>query len=606
MSAASGKPTDSGARLRHRLSWLCACLLVAAFMGQGVAFIGANSQTFDEVAHLAAGYSYLATGDFRLNEEHPPLAKELAALPVLLAFRLPFSPDPDLWARAEQWRIGQEFLYHSPVPTDRILTLARLPGLLLGAALVGLIGWWGYRLWGRAAGLLGMALATLEPNLVAHSCLVTTDVGVTLFTFLALYLLWEYTAAPSPWLMAAVGLCLGLALATKFSAVFLVGLAVVIFAGHALLAGVPPWPWRRDLAPGARPVAVVVSTVVVLALAGLTVVALYGGGEVVSWWDGFSTVLVHQGRGHEAFFVGAYSREGWWYYFPVAFLIKTPLGSLALIGLSLTLCRSGRPLRWRDATFLLAPVGLLFLVMVPARINIGLRHVLPVYPFLFVLAGRVATARLRWAWASVALWGVPLALTAASSLRVAPHELAYFNELVGGPGEGHRYLSDSNLDWGQDLRGLKAYMDREGLPAVYLSYFGTAPPEEYGVRYQYTPTARDPGSPPAPDDPLPPGTGKEVLAISVVNLQGVYLDDKGLYGWLCSRQPVAKIGYSIYAYDITNDADAHLHLARVYRKEGCPSLAALELRKALALDPARTEAAALARLFAGTPTSRPP
>jgi hypothetical protein len=145
---------------------------------------------------------------------------------------------------------------------------------------------------------------------------------------------------------------------------------------------------------------------------------------------------------------------------------------------------------------------------------------------------------------------VPLVLTAASALRVAPQQLAYFNELVGGPGEGYRYLSDSNIDWGQDLRGLKDYVDREGLPAVYLSYFGTAPPEFYGIRYQCAPAPTNIGSvPPPTQKPLPGTAGREVLAISVANLQGVYLSDPTLYRWVDQRRPVAKVGYSIYVYD---------------------------------------------------------
>ena len=134
--------------------------------------------------------------------------------------------------------------------------------------------------------------------------------------------------------------------------------------------------------------------------------------------------------------------------------------------------------------FLVLPVIVIFLAMTQAKTNIGLRHILPVYPFLFVLASRMATIHFRRTWLAPLLIGIPVVFTAMSSFRIAPHQLAYFNESVGGPEQGYRYLSDSNLDWGQDLKGLKAYMDKEKLPIIYLSYFGTAPPSYYGIRYQ--------------------------------------------------------------------------------------------------------------------------
>src|SRR5207249_11235287 len=121
-----------------------------------------------------------------------------------------------LWQSAEEWRIGRDFLYHSSVPADRILALGRFPNLLLGCLLVGLTGWWARRIWGRSAGLLALALAALEPNLIAHASLVTTDLGAALFIFLALYLLWEYAATPSYPLLVGIGVASALALASKY------------------------------------------------------------------------------------------------------------------------------------------------------------------------------------------------------------------------------------------------------------------------------------------------------------------------------------------------------------------------------------------------------
>src|SRR5262249_19172492 len=158
--------------------------------------------------------------------------------------------------------------------------------------------------------------------------------------------------------------------------------------------------------------------------------------------------------GKAAFFMGEYSASGWWNYFLVAILIKTPLAISILVGASLVLCRAGQPLGRREAIFLLTPVIVFLAFLMRARLNLGLRHALPLYPFLLLLAARLATVQLGNWRLMPAVLTIFVGLAAMSSLRTAPHQLAYFNEAVGGPGQGYRYLSDSNLDWGQDLRNL--------------------------------------------------------------------------------------------------------------------------------------------------------
>ncbi len=205
--------------------------------------------------------------------------------------------------------------------------------------------------------------------------------------------------------------------------------------------------------------AAVLSLILFVALLTIPPAYLFQGFQ--PWLSGFHQFLTLSQEGLPAFFFGEYSWHNWWGYFPLAFLIKTPVGSLVLVTISLVFYRTGSPLGYRQALFLVLPVTLIFLAMTQAKTNIGLRHILPVYPFLFVLASRTATLRFRRPSLALLLIGIPLACTAISSLRIAPHQLAYFNESVGGPEQGYRYLSDSNLDWGQDLKGLKAYMERK-------------------------------------------------------------------------------------------------------------------------------------------------
>ena len=566
-----------------KLTLTAAIGFVLLFLGQGLVFIRVNTQTYDEAMHLAAGYSYLARQDFRLEPQNPPLLKMLAALPLYLWYELPFRPEPTLWERREEWQIGQDFLYGSSLPAEWLLTLGRLPTLLFGAALVGFCGWWAYRLWGHAAAVLAMALAALEPNLIAHSSLIKTDVGAAFFTVSTLYLLWEYTRSSSGWLLVATGLSLGLALGSKYSTILLVGMLGIILIVHLLLGGNFALPWTKR--PSGRERGwqlgrAAVALCLLLSVAALVLLPLYYFQGFTPWWRGLQAYLSFANSGQPAFLFGRYAYEGWWYYFPLAFLIKTPLGSLLLMAAALLVSRVGMAGERRAALFLLGPVVVIFAAMTQSKVNLGLRHILPVYPLLFVFASRLATLHFRRSWLGLLLLGVPLVMTALSSLKVAPHQLAYFNELVGGPEEGYRYLSDSNLDWGQDLKGLKGYMEREGLEMIYLSYFGSVPPAYYGIHYQPAPA---PWEWQHPVEVLPHGR-REVLAISVTNLQGVSFKEHGLYRWLYSRTPIAKIGYSIFVYDLTGDADAHVQLARLYLSYGPRRLAEPELQKALAID----------------------
>jgi hypothetical protein len=539
------------------------------FFAHGLSFIRANSPTYDEAMHIAAGYSYLATGDFRLEPQNPPFIKELLALPLFLGYRLPFNPDPQQWRNLDGYLIGQDLLYASPLPADRILFLTRLPNLFLGAGLVALTGWWAYRLWGSGAALLAVALAGLNPNLVAHSSLVTTDVGVTLLIFAAVYLLWEHLNAPRWWSLAGAGIFAGLALVSKFSAILLIPLLALIIGLCFLNRKETPirLPGRAgQTRPGPAILEATAVFFIVMFLALLVIFPAYFFHGLQPWLAGFYRFMTLAGLGQPAFFLGEVSYQGWWNYFIMAFLIKTPVGTLALICASLVFCRAGAALERREAIFLLTPVVFFFLALSQSKVSIGLRHILPIYPFLFVLASRLVTIR-GYRRLTRVMVVAALAITAVSSLRSAPHQLAYFNEIVGGPDQGYRYLSDSNLDWGQDLKGLKAYMDNEDLAIIYLSYFGTAPPSYYGIRYQYVPGSWPLAWPP-PGDKVPETAPRKILAISAYNLQDVANAYNPLFRWLWSRRPIAKIGYSIFVYDLTNDHEGLRRLEETFVKAG--------------------------------------
>jgi hypothetical protein len=561
---------DSRVMSRAKFALLGASCLLFIFVAQGFVFILVNSQTIDEATHLAAGYSYLATSDFRLDPEHPPLIKELQTVPLFFLYRLPFEPDSRQWHDADSYRIGRDFVYRSRIPADQILLLSRLSNLFLGVLLVALIGWWAYRLWGMRAAVLAMALACFEPNLIAHSSLVTTDVGVTLFVFLALYLLWEYQNFPTWSRLGATGIATGMALVSKFSSLLLIPALGLTIAMPILLDKMAFIFSRKEkqIAPRQELTQAGTLFLMILFFAVLTIPSAYLFQGYRHWISGLQHFMTIAEDGRPAFLAGEYSSHGWWSYFIFSFLIKTPLGSLILIAASLVFYRAGRPLARREAIFLLVPVLIFFSATTQAKVNIGIRHILLVYPFLFVLASRLTTIRLSRTWLAPTLIGALVLFTVLSSLRIAPHQLAYFNESIGGPEQGYRYLSDSNLDWGQDLKGLKAYIEREKLPIIYLSYFGTAPPAYYGIRYQDVASKGTLGPP--PPEKVPADAPRKILAISAYNLQDVSKADNPLFRWLWTRRPIAKIGYSIFVYDLTNDQEGIIKLEEIYVKPRAP------------------------------------
>jgi hypothetical protein len=236
---------------------------------------------------------------------------------------------------------------------------------------------------------------------------------------------------------------------------------------------------------------------------------------------------------------GEQKSGGWWYYFPVAFSVKSPAATLALLLVAFWLA-AGRWKRWREApleVYVLAVPLLLFLgFTMGSKINIGIRHLLPAYPLLFI-SGSVVLARWKWRF-SLPMTLLLVAALAVESLSIYPHYTAFFNVLVGGPESGPNYLVDSNLDWGQDVKKLKAWMESHGVGELCLAYFGTAAPSIYGIRFRDIILMKD----------AERETRGCVVAVSATLRQEVYVPEK-MFAWLGGETPIARIGYSIYVYD---------------------------------------------------------
>jgi len=430
-----------------------------------------------------------------------------------------------------------------------------------------------------AAVALASLLFCFDPNIIAHSGLVTTDIGAALLIFLSSYCLWRFCVHPSWPRLLVVGITFGLAQATKFSA-----LSLVLAFGVLLLM----WVFEKDGPSEAFPVPGqgrfgqqrtirslyrVATLMVIISVVGFVALwAVYGFelqpllphesehalldrllpvgspasrrivyhlAEAIrvpapSYFSELAWLRQYAEKGHPSFIMGRYGVQGWWFYFPIAFMIKTPIPVLLLLAATALLCFRERRAESNER-YLLVPMLFLSLSSVFSSIDIGYRNIIPLLPFAYTYVSRLAvrstSGLARAGLLTLCLWHV------LGTCAVAPHYLAYFNELVGGPRQGYRYLVDSNLDWGQDLKNLGSYLDRRGIEELYLDYFGTADPGYYGIQYLPMPSEA-----PANDAPA------AYYAISATQLQGVYGRQDASLHWLHQYAPIDNVGFSIFIY----------------------------------------------------------
>lgn len=557
-----------------------------------------ESQTVDEAVHLSAGLSYLKTGDFRLNPEHPPLIKELSALPLLFT-KVTFPVNDPTWSKWAQYPLGVVFLYQNALSPQTILFLGRLPNMLLTILLGWLIWRTSRKLFGDWGGLFSTSLFAFDPGFIAHGSLVTTDLGFTLFSFWAVLRFKALMDKPTKkntiffvamlWIMAM----------TKFSFLaFTAGLVIVALLLKLRERHHPALQIKRWLKYGliSLPIVAVITWafygfdirrraddphVAELYTDRLTfiqktdlskapwhvrfVMNVLGNNEtkVGAWvyntatmrvpgyafFRGAIAVVGHSIGGQQSYLHGEFRDTGWWYYFPTAILIKTPIPTLlaflvvlmVAVGWMIRAKRNG--FTWRElytksdrTWFIFLAVPIVFLgISMSSHLNLGWRHVMPIYPYFFVLAGSIISPHIltnKKLRLTIPLLAVLFLII--GQIKTFPNELGYFNGLIGGSAQGKNWLLDSNLDWGQDLPKLATYMKNNNIDTMPFAYYGWA---EVPAFVTTTKLQKN-------DEVKINGIPHGLVAISV----GQLISPENNYNWIKTYTPIKTLGSTIYIY----------------------------------------------------------
>jgi hypothetical protein len=518
-----------------RASRILVPLLIAIYIGQCAWFIKTQSFTNDEPEHLVAGIEAWRYGEFARWHDQPPLARLLFSLPLLhtdWAYHI-----SDDQVRLER-PAAKVWLYRS-----------RPINVALGIVLLILIWATASRLYSESTATFVLALAVLSPDLIAHFSLATIDGAGALFFFASVIQFVRWWRNPTRINLILLGPILGLFLISKFNSPPIAALMIIL----VLIRG----NWRR--------------AGTVLLIAALTVWAgyffhisrvVFANGNVTihfagymkqlvqemptlstpitiflpacEWMTGLGMVVFHDIEGHRAFLLGNYSASGWKLYFPAAVLLKWPI-IILLLALAGAILVRRMPKNW-DLLLMTLFAAVYFGFAVLSRIDIGVRHILPVYPFVLLYAAAV------WEWArgkrtaQAALILLVIA-QAADIARYTPDYLSYFSFAVP-PHESWKLLSDSNTDWGQGMFALREYQREHPGENIYLAYVGEVDPTFYGIRYTRL-----------GESDHPSGT----VIVSAAHLSGQLLKDHYAFRWLLSYPQKTILNHTLYVFDTTEN-----------------------------------------------------
>jgi 4-amino-4-deoxy-L-arabinose transferase-like glycosyltransferase len=505
-----------------------ALLLIAIAVARIVATYPVMFLTTDEPVHFACGLEYVAMHDTRCGPEHPPLARAMAGLlPYLAGARPAGEPVASREAEVVAVRTGNP---------NRILTLMRtgiLPFFVLASLVVY---FWSRHHFGGAVAVIATGFFTWLPAVLAHAGLATTDMALTAFLGAAFYALILWLESPTSRHTLLLSLFTALAVLSKFTALLFLpfcALALVVQASCPVLFRVR-----------ARKLAVAVLAGALILWSGYC----FSFGHVARWdislpapafWDGIDTLLSHNDAGHPAYLLGQFSLTGWWYFFPVALAVKTPIAFLLLFGVGTYVCwRNRSQPRYR------LPAAFALGILLPAmygNVNIGVRHVLPIYISLSIMAALGLVRMVKWS--GTRKWTGPIAALlvlwfAVTGIAAHPDYLSYFNELV--PAEREKVMVDSDLDWGQDVNRLARRLRELGATEVSLG----------SVVHVSDEMLKWSGLPPVkPINPLVPAEGWTVVSPTLDKTTEYGLNHRfpSVEPWYRKLQPKERVG-SLHLY----------------------------------------------------------
>ena len=610
--------------LAKRWIWIAAAALIALQVAQFAYIVHRESLTWDEDDHSFAGYMMWKAGDYGLNPEHPPLVKLLATLPLLGEKMWVPALRQDRDFKIEAYQDGREWLARNDGAGQRLVFRMRMAAGLLAVGL-SIVVFLAAREWfGAGAALIALVLLVFDPNILGHSALVTTDVGVTLFFLLSIYAFYRYVKQPSLARLGLAGIAAGLLLATKHSGILLAPMLVLLIAYEVWVAAKGTRGRTALRLTGAFAAIVVIGVAVLWAFYGFRYAARPAGLALSTPLADYVKPLSHfqqagvmtvarlhllpesylmglvdvkrMAQFYPTFVMGRQIAHGVWWYFPVVIGIKTTLGLLALVLLSLIAILTRRLNKPREVAYILIPWVVYLAVAMLSGMNIGSRHILPLYALAAILSGAgvmaLSAKSKAWGW----VCGVLIAAHVVSSLTVFPNSLAYANEAWGGPKNLHNLLSDANVDWAQQLISVKKWQDQHPNEECWFAYF--AYPEvdtaTYGIRCHHLPTTDTlwqgtytQGGP----DLVPPQITGTVL-LSAGDLSGCEWESeqRNPYRDFMSRKPDEMIDYGVMVYRGTFDMKQAAALSRAERAilaiEAGKTQDALALaREAVAIDP---------------------
>ncbi len=557
------------------------------------------SLTLDESPHITAGYSYLTQQDYRLNPEHPPLAKSLAAFPLLF-LDLSFPQYSQYWKQSgyfHQWHLGNEFIFNSGNDADQIIFWPRFTMLFLLVFCGWFIFFWTRQLGGNKPALLALTLFSFSPTFLAHGRLVNTDIAAVLGFLIGLYFWVKFLQKQTIKNFILAGLAVGIALCLKFSIVllfpiFILVAAVYVFAFHkrtdnglkkifrylglVFLVGLSAvilviWPlYRLHMLnyPAERQAQDIQELFKVQDAGALSLIERTTQNPylrpLTHYAFGLLMATSWVKTGTPVYFMGTAYPHGVWQYFPTIYILKTPLALnllfLLVLGLHINAFLKQKQKniahlrKWARDNFPQISLIVLFLVYwgvaVTNNLNLGIRHMLPVFPIIYMLIGLslVAfiknTSNKRHKNFLRIIAGILLIWYVSSSLSAFPHYLSYYNELAGGQKNGHKYDIASNYDWGQDLKRLASFVEENNIEKIKVDYFGG---DDIGYRLENRAEVIDRQS----------GPQKGWLAVSATWLKTGqakkapgYEQSTDHYNWLKEYSPIDRAGYSIFIYYI--------------------------------------------------------